>query len=193
MRSPLTTARKQGARIRATTFLAFCFVLFGSAAAPAGAHVDKVSSCPAAREVVSTLAAIDIVFDGPLLVSPERPAKIQIRPIDGQPVPQLDPTQLTDVTTISAVLATPLQLGVYDVSYDVISFDGDLNSGSFEFRFDESSADATNCAASVVDEGSGTLGWLLFALPLVLLLAGAFFVQRWSTRRAAEFEAQTQP
>lgn len=168
----------------AVGIVALCVAL---AAAPAHAHTSLSASCPGANEVVSELEAIELTFASPIVSTPEQPPTIALATGDGRTDLDLGPTGQVEVNKLRAdVRAAPAEPGLYIVRYQVLSFDGDLNDGGFQFTFDPDASDATNCRPATTDDGggSGAGGWILLGGGAVALLVVAYLL-----RPRAEVEA----
>lgn len=158
------------------------FVLASAMAALTGtatAHSTLIASCPGAGEVVSELTDIDLTFGSPLDATEEQPPMISLSTADGVTDLDIGPTAQTDVAKLSASVPTPpSERGVYIVKYQVLSFDGDLNDGGYQFTFDPDASSATNCeTGDDGDGGSGAGGWILLGGGAAALLVVAYLLR----------------
>ena len=146
--------------------LALILVLGLVSIGPAGAHTEILESDPEAggtapagqNEVTITFAALD----------PEVPAEIDVVGPDGETIVAGSPTVVDGDTagTTVAVPVEPLEEGRHEVTWEVVSDDGDPSSGSFEFVVEAS-------------DDSGGL-WVLWAAALAIPVA---FAVAWLRRR----------
>ena len=147
--------------------LVLAVALWLASSVPAGAHTEVLESDPAAggtaptgqNEVTITFAALD----------PEVAAEIDVVGSDGESIVAGSPTVIEGTAaagTTVAVPVEPLEEGRHEVTWEVVSDDGDPSSGSFEFTAEGS-------------DDSGGL-WLLWAAALAIPVA---FAVAWLRRR----------
>lgn len=168
--------------LRAAVSLGLVVAVGVSAVEPAAGHADLVASCPGAGEVISGIAQIELGFSGPMLIRPDTPARIVIVGVDGQAVAEAVPV-LKSATVVEAQVPG-LAPGAYEVAYELFSFDGDLNIGSFEFSVG-AAEDATNCAAADEPEANAGAPWPLIGLGAVTVAGLGIAGWLWFRRRPA--------
>jgi methionine-rich copper-binding protein CopC len=135
--------------------------LSAAATEPASAHADLIAACPGIGEVMSEVTQIELGFSGPMLVRSDTPASIIVRDADGGVLAEIAPI-LASPTVVRA--ASPsLVRGSYEISYEVFSFDGDLNTGSYRFEVAAEEL-ATDCAADAQAEPASRAPWALIGL-----------------------------
>lgn len=144
-------------------------------AAPVGAHTTLIEACPDRGEVVSEIDRIEMVFGSPLIATPEQPPLISLSSGDGETSIEIGPTQKLGDFTLIADLPADLAPGRYIARYLVLSIDGDLNDGGYQFIFDPDAATATNCGLEI-DDGSTSGGFILLGVGGVAVLGLAFFL-----------------
>ncbi|GEM_PF-5960782 len=156
------------------------------AATPAGAHADLRVSCPGVGEVLSSTGELTLGFDGPMLLLPEAPARIILTDAAGDER-ELDP--VLSAQTVFVAQMGELPAGRYGLSYELLSFDGDLNIGSFDFEIAPNGAPVCALfeAPSVSgDDGGGATGVVIAVVAgAVGMTALAGFVV-WRSRRPDE-------
>ena len=154
-------------------------------AAPVSAHADLRVSCPGAGETLSALDEITLGFDGPMLVLPEAPPSITLAGSDDT-MREIEPSLASP--TVFSTPVEGLAEGRYLLAYELYSFDGDLNIGTFEFEIAAGGSEV--CALFEVpadDDGGGNATGIVVAViagVAGMALLGGFVM--WRSRRAEQ-------
>lgn len=134
---------------------------------------------------MSALPTITLTFDGPIMSTPDQPARLTVLGGDpgGEPILEARATQ-TGVNVLESAFPADTPPGAYRLTFAVASFDGDLNTGDVEFRYDPTAPDATNCAP-VEESASGSVvrPWLVSGGAVVVVAGGALARWRMIRRR----------
>lgn len=153
------------------------------AAGPAGAHTELLQASPGpGQRAGGEIDFVDLVF-----LEPVSGATVEVS-LDGV---VLDGSMVvTDGSIIRFELAEPLSSpGRYEVTYRMISFDGDETVDSYPFTFEPDAPQALRIGDPVTGEvpGSGGRNWLFLISTAVLIAALAglafLFLSRLESRR----------
>lgn len=176
------------ALLAAVVILSAAVAVVGQWASPAAAHTALIDTSPALDETAGgTIEFIDLAFFEPvsnavLTVSYNEQA------LAGE-------TTVSDGEILRFKLGEALTLpGRYEVSYDLISFDGDHTTSSFFFTFDPDGPQPTRLGLQDAENSAGgesggiDPGRIVITAVLLLALFGALglFVWRMDAKRRRE-------
>lgn len=148
-------------------------------AAPASAHATLLSADPAAGgSVPAPPHTLSLTFNEPVTLPDNA---VILTASGGSSIPLGPPTRSHGEAEVTVTVGSRLPVGIYTVTWQVISEDGDAVTGSYQFGVGPVpagglSSGATGSTATAGQPATALLRWLVFAA--LALLLGAAVVRR---------------
>lgn len=153
----------------------------------AQAHSTLITACPPPDEVTSRLDTIELRFSDPLDTTATQPPHIALAPHESSTSITIGPTTIVGLDTLVVTVLNAPTPGTYTVRYEVLSFDGTLSEGGYQFTYSPAAGLPDDCSiepARVVtveaDESNAGI-WLAVGSGVVALLAVGLWLRQRGT------------